>query len=117
MPPYQFIERPSPFAPMSGDSLPVWAISRADLERGQFDKTALAWAKSAGFTAAKGRCCWPHRGMASLQAPCSDLVMKPIATLSSAASLPALPGRLAHRDIADPRRCYGAGLRHGVLSL
>jgi leucyl aminopeptidase len=36
MPPYQFIERPSPFAPMSGDSLPVWAISRSDLERGQF---------------------------------------------------------------------------------
>jgi leucyl aminopeptidase len=54
MPPYQFIERPSPFAPMSGESLPVWAISRADLERGHFDKTALAWAKSAGFTAAEG---------------------------------------------------------------
>lgn len=54
MPPYQFIERPSPFAPMSGDSLPVWAVSRADLERGQFDKTALAWAKSAGFSAAEG---------------------------------------------------------------
>jgi leucyl aminopeptidase len=54
MPPYQFIERPSPFAPMSGESLPVWAVSRTDLERGQFDKTALAWAKSAGFTAAEG---------------------------------------------------------------
>jgi leucyl aminopeptidase len=54
MPPYQFIDRPSPFAPMSGGSLPVWAVSRADIERGHFDKTALAWARSAGFTAEEG---------------------------------------------------------------
>jgi leucyl aminopeptidase len=54
MPPFSQIDRTSPFAEMSGDSLPVWAISRADLERGQFDKTALAWAKGAGFTAAEG---------------------------------------------------------------
>lgn len=34
--------------------MPVWAISRADLERGHFDKSAIAWANSAGFTAAEG---------------------------------------------------------------
>lgn len=48
------IDRPSAFAQMSGKSLPVWAVSRADLDRGHFDKTALNWAKSAGFTAAEG---------------------------------------------------------------
>lgn len=54
MPPFSLHDRPSPFAPMSGDTLPVWAVSRTDLERSRFDKTALAWAKSAGFKAAEG---------------------------------------------------------------
>ena len=54
MPPYTHIDRPSPFAPMSGETLPVWAITRADIERGHFDKTALAWARTAGFKAAEG---------------------------------------------------------------
>lgn len=54
MSPYSLIDRSSPFAPMSGETLPVWAISRADIERGHFDKTALAWARAAGFQAAEG---------------------------------------------------------------
>lgn len=52
--PFHHIDRPSPFAPMSGETLPVWAVSCGDVERGHFDKTALAWAKSAGFKAAEG---------------------------------------------------------------
>ncbi|OCW58079.1 leucyl aminopeptidase family protein [Hoeflea olei] len=51
---FQHIDRPSPFAPVSGETLPVWAVSRADIERGHFDKTALSWAKTAGFKAAEG---------------------------------------------------------------
>ena len=54
MPPFSQIDRSSPFAEMSGDSLPVWAVSRSDIERGHFDKTALAWAKTAGFQAGEG---------------------------------------------------------------
>ena len=54
MKPFHHIDRPSPFAPMSGDTLPVWAVSRADIERGHFDKTALAWAKASGFSAVEG---------------------------------------------------------------
>ncbi|MDP2118901.1 MAG: leucyl aminopeptidase family protein [Hoeflea sp.] len=54
MPPFSYIDRPSPFAAMSGETLPVWAVSRADIDRGHFDKTALAWARSAGFKAAEG---------------------------------------------------------------
>lgn len=54
MSPYNLIDRSSPFAPMSGETLPVWAVSRVDIERGHFDKTALAWAKTAGFQAAEG---------------------------------------------------------------
>ena len=54
MPPYSHIDRPSPFAQMSGETLPVWAVSRADIDRGHFDKTALGWAKTAGFKAAEG---------------------------------------------------------------
>ncbi|MDF1610353.1 leucyl aminopeptidase family protein [Hoeflea sp. YIM 152468] len=54
MPPFTHIDRPSPFAPTSGETLPVWAVSRADIERGHFDKTALAWAQAAGFTASEG---------------------------------------------------------------
>ena len=54
MSPFSLIDRPVPFAAMSGETLPVWAVSRADMERGHFDTTALAWARSAGFTAAEG---------------------------------------------------------------
>ncbi|MEQ8480619.1 MAG: leucyl aminopeptidase family protein [Hoeflea sp.] len=54
MPPFELIERSSPFAPVSGDSLPVWAVSGKDLEREQIDRTALDWAKAAGFTGAEG---------------------------------------------------------------
>tara|TARA_R110002020_G_scaffold285595_2_gene501124 strand:- start:4574 stop:5968 length:1395 start_codon:yes stop_codon:yes gene_type:complete len=54
MSPYSHTNRPSPFAAMSSQSLPVWAVSRADIDSGNIDKTALAWARSAGFTAAEG---------------------------------------------------------------
>jgi leucyl aminopeptidase len=68
MPPYQFIERPSPFAPMSGDSLPVWAISRADLERGQFrqDRACLGQ-KRRLYRCRRRMLLVPHRGMESSQ--------------------------------------------------
>lgn len=54
MPPYSFIERTDPFAPLSGGSLPIWAVTKADLARGHFDKTALKWANNAGFNASEG---------------------------------------------------------------
>ncbi|WP_420407582.1 leucyl aminopeptidase family protein [Hoeflea sp.] len=54
MPPFELTERSSPFAPVSGDSLPVWAVSGKDLEREQIDRTALNWANAAGFTGTEG---------------------------------------------------------------
>lgn len=54
MAPHQHSDRENPFAAMSGNSLPIWAVTKADLELGHFDKTALAWAQSAGFKAAEG---------------------------------------------------------------
>ena len=54
MPPYNHIDRPSPFAPMSGEALPVWVVSSEDIEQGNIDAVALAWARAAGFRAAEG---------------------------------------------------------------
>jgi leucyl aminopeptidase len=54
MSPYAYIDRPSVFSPATAGTLPVWAVSPADIEQGNFDKTALAWANAAGFQAAAG---------------------------------------------------------------
>ncbi len=55
MPFSEFQDRPGPFAPMSANSLPIWAITKSDLDKGRVDKTALAWARSAGFNAGEGK--------------------------------------------------------------
>ncbi|MCY0092963.1 leucyl aminopeptidase family protein [Hoeflea ulvae] len=54
MSPYARIDRPSPFAPSSAQALPVWAVTRTDIENGHLDEAALAWAAAAGFQAAEG---------------------------------------------------------------
>ena len=54
MPPYTYVDRSSAFAPDTGESLPVWAVSRSELEKGDFHPEAAAWARSAGFQAAEG---------------------------------------------------------------
>lgn len=54
MPPYQFIERASPFCREGEKTLPVFAVTPADLETGTVEPPALDWARKAGFKAAKG---------------------------------------------------------------
>ena len=54
MSPYAYIDRPSVFSPATAETLPVWAVSPADIEQGNLDATALAWASAAGFRAAEG---------------------------------------------------------------
>lgn len=54
MSPFSHIDRPSPFAPKSAKTLPIWAVSRADMDNGKLEETPLAWATSAGFQAAEG---------------------------------------------------------------
>ncbi|WP_417409088.1 leucyl aminopeptidase family protein [Hoeflea sp.] len=54
MSPYAYIDRPSVFSSAAEASLPVRAVSPADIENGNLDDAALAWAKAAGFQAAAG---------------------------------------------------------------
>jgi len=54
MAPYAHIDRPSPFAEKSSRALPVWAVSRTELDRGDLENTALAWATATGFQADEG---------------------------------------------------------------
>jgi leucyl aminopeptidase len=51
---YQYTPRPSLFAEPSAVSLPVLAVTPADLEKGLLDAGTLAWAKAAGFKAEAG---------------------------------------------------------------
>ena len=51
---YRYIDRPSVLAEPSASSLPVYAVTAADLERTAVDPAALAWAKAAGFSAEPG---------------------------------------------------------------
>lgn len=52
--PFQFIERPSPFRAAGSESLPVHAVTPADLESGTLPDADLDWARAAGFKADAG---------------------------------------------------------------
>lgn len=54
MQPYQFIERADPFSPEDARTLPVFAVTPADLEAGGLPPAVLDWARKAGFKAASG---------------------------------------------------------------
>jgi leucyl aminopeptidase len=49
MAPFQFIDRPSPFNTRGGRTLPIFAVTPAQLETGMVDPLALDWAKKAGY--------------------------------------------------------------------
>lgn len=54
MTPYQYIERPSAFNTVKSDSLPVYAVTTAQLEQGNIPKIGLNWAINVGFKATSG---------------------------------------------------------------
>ena len=54
MPPFQFIERPTPFNSKGGQTLPIFAVTPAHIETGTIDPIALDWAKKAGYKAESG---------------------------------------------------------------
>ena len=54
MTPYQYIARPSVFAPRGAASRPVHVVTPADLEDGTLDAQTRAWAKAAGYKAEAG---------------------------------------------------------------
>ena len=54
MAPYQYIDRPSPFNSKGGKTLPIFAVTPAQLETGMVDPLALDWAKKAGYKGEAG---------------------------------------------------------------
>ena len=54
MPPFQFIERASPFNTKGGRTLPVFAVTPAHLETKMVDPVALDWARKAGWKGDSG---------------------------------------------------------------
>jgi leucyl aminopeptidase len=54
MAPYQFIDRPSPFNTKGGKTLPIFAVTPAQLKTGMVDPVALDWAKTAGYKGETG---------------------------------------------------------------
>lgn len=54
MTPYQYIERPSPFAEADSAARTIRLVAPADMEEGKIDPTVLAWARAAGFKAEQG---------------------------------------------------------------
>jgi leucyl aminopeptidase len=54
MAPYQYIDRPSPFNSKGGKTLPIFAVTPAQLETGMVDPLALDWAKKAGYKGEPG---------------------------------------------------------------
>jgi len=54
MAPYQFIDRPSPFNTKGGKTLPIFAVTPAQLKTGMVDPVALDWAKTAGYKGEPG---------------------------------------------------------------
>ncbi len=54
MAPYQFIERQSPFNTKAGETLPIFAVTPAQIEAGTLDPVALAWARKSHFKADPG---------------------------------------------------------------
>ena len=51
---FSHIERQFPFAARSAASRPVYAVAPSDIENGAVEASALAWARSAGYTAEPG---------------------------------------------------------------
>jgi len=49
MAPFQFLDRPSPFNTKGGKTLPIFAVTPAQLEAGMVDPLALDWARKAGY--------------------------------------------------------------------
>jgi leucyl aminopeptidase len=49
MAPFQFIDRPSPFNTKGGKTLPIFAVTPAQLETGMVDPLACDWARKAGY--------------------------------------------------------------------
>jgi leucyl aminopeptidase len=47
--PYQFIDRPTPFNTKGGKTLPIFAVTPAQLETGMVDPLAHDWARKAGY--------------------------------------------------------------------
>jgi leucyl aminopeptidase len=54
MPPFHFIDRPSPFNTNKEKTLPIFAVTPAHVETGAIDPVALDWARKAGFRAESG---------------------------------------------------------------
>ena len=54
MAPYQFIERQSPFNTKGGKTLPIFAVTPAQIEAGTLDPVALDWARKSHFKADPG---------------------------------------------------------------
>jgi leucyl aminopeptidase len=54
MTPFQFIDRPSPFNTKGGKTLPIFAVTPAQIETGIVDPLALDWAKKAGYKGETG---------------------------------------------------------------
>ncbi len=54
MRPFQFIDRPAPFNENSGKTLPVFAVTPAQISAGAIDPVALDWARKTGFKADAG---------------------------------------------------------------
>lgn len=54
MAPYQYIDRPSPFNNNGGKTLPIFAVTPAQLDTGIVDPLALDWAKKAGYRGETG---------------------------------------------------------------
>ncbi len=54
MAPYQYTERPSPFAAKAGKTLPIFAVTPAHIETGTIDPVALDWAHKSGYKADAG---------------------------------------------------------------
>jgi hypothetical protein len=95
MPPFSQIERPPrlhqcPETPCLSGRSPARTWSAAISTRPR-----LPGPKPPALPLAKGRCCWPHRGMESLRAPCSALAMKPVSSF--------------HRRQACPRSARATG--------
>ena len=54
MAPFQFIDRPTPFNNKGGKTLPIFAVTPAQLETGIVDPLAYDWAKKAGYKGDSG---------------------------------------------------------------
>ncbi|KQY13236.1 leucyl aminopeptidase family protein [Rhizobium sp. Root482] len=111
---YQFIDRPSPFYAGTGPTLPVFAVTPADIEEGTIDRAALDWARGAGFKAESGSVLLVASAggklggaLFGLGAHPSD---SPLAAGQLAKSLPAGNWHIATTPLSAERLALGYGL-------